>query len=74
MNKYDTNGDGFSNAKSGRIGSRQAIDLNGDFDLDDQEILFYMTRFAKIGPSLIRTRYARICSAGTLFLTARWKR
>ena len=49
MNKYDANGDGSLQRKEweNRLEGAQAIDLNGDWDLSDQEILYYMTRFAK---------------------------
>lgn len=65
MNKYDTNGDGILQREEweNRLEGAQAIDLNGDFDLDDQEILFYMTRFAKdrtiFNPNPIRPNMQR---------------
>lgn len=65
MNKYDANGDGVLQRKEweNRLEGAQAIDLNGDWDLTDQEILFYMTRFAKdrtiFNPNPIRTNAQR---------------
>ena len=65
MNKYDANGDGVLQRKEweNRLEGAQAIDLNGDWDLSDQEILFYMTRFAKdrtiFNPNPIRANAPR---------------
>ncbi len=49
MNKYDRNGDGALQREEWEnlIEGAQAIDLNGDWELTDQEILFFLTRFAK---------------------------
>jgi len=49
LSKYDENGDGVLQRDEWeyRLEGAQAIDLNGDFELNDQEILFYLTRFAK---------------------------
>ena len=49
LNKYDTNGDGKLEQKEwdGKIPGAQAIDLDGDWTLSDQEILFYLARYAK---------------------------
>ncbi len=65
MNKYDANGDGVLQRDEweNRLEGAQAIDLNGDWDLTDQELLFYLTRFAKdrtiFNPNPIRTNAPR---------------
>ncbi|MBQ9372722.1 MAG: hypothetical protein IJU03_11065 [Thermoguttaceae bacterium] len=47
--KYDKNGDGMLQRPEweDKIEGAQAIDLNGDWTLTDQEIMFYLMRFAK---------------------------
>ncbi len=49
FSKYDVNGDGILQRDEWeyRLEGAQAIDLNGDFDLTEQEVLFYLVRFAK---------------------------
>ena len=49
LNKYDTNGDGKLEQKEwdGKIPGAQALDLDGDWILTDQEILYALAGFAK---------------------------
>lgn len=66
MNKYDANGDGILQRAEweNKIEGAQAIDLDGDFDLTDQEILFFLTRFAKdrtiFNPNPARVKNQRV--------------
>ena len=47
--KYDKNGDGILQRSEweNNLEGAQAIDLNGDWDITDQELLYYLVRFAK---------------------------
>ncbi len=47
--KYDENGSGALEQAEwdGKLAGAQGVDLNGDLTLDDQELLFYLTRYAK---------------------------
>ena len=47
--KYDKNGDGILQRFEweNNLEGAQAIDLNGDWDITDQELLYYLVRFAK---------------------------
>ena len=49
FNKYDTNGDGKLEQKEweDKIPGAQAIDLDGDWILTDQEVLYYIARYAR---------------------------
>ena len=49
FNKYDTNGDGKLEQKEweDKIQGAQAIDLDGDWVLTDQEVLYYIARYAR---------------------------
>ena len=49
MKKYDMNGNGILERREweNKISGAQAIDLDGDWDLTDQEVLFYLARYAK---------------------------
>ena len=49
MKKYDLNGNGILERREweNRIIGAQAIDLDGDWNLTDQEVLFYLARYAK---------------------------
>ncbi|MBQ9874201.1 MAG: hypothetical protein IJM30_07035 [Thermoguttaceae bacterium] len=49
FNKYDQDGDGELSRQEweNRLEGAQAVDLNGDLVLSDQEVLYYLTRFAK---------------------------
>ncbi len=48
-NKYDQNNDGVLQRSEweNKLERAQAVDLNGDWELSEQELLFYLTRFAK---------------------------
>lgn len=66
MDKYDANSDGTLQRAEweNRIEGAQAMDLNGDWDLSDQEILFYLARFAKdrtiFNPNPVRAANQRL--------------
>ena len=49
LDKYDTNGDDKLEQKEweDKIAGAQAVDLDGDWILTDQEILFYLARYAR---------------------------
>lgn len=49
LNKYDVNGDNVLQRSEweGKIKDAQAVDLNGDFDLDEQELLHHLVSFSK---------------------------
>lgn len=70
LNKYDSNGDGVLQREEweNRLEGAQAMDLNGDWDLTDQEVLYYLTRFAE-GRSIFNPDPVRLTRNRVNFIT-----